>query len=133
MLVHTVGHLPRKQLYFKTLYSNIFKKIVGAGDPKNPFLLSKSEEKEALRQHDLYKEALTIPRRPEWNQDTTANELQKMERESFLDWRRGLVFLEEEKGLILTPYERNIEVWRQLWRVIERSELVVQIVDGRFV
>lgn len=39
--------------------------------------------------------------------------------------------LEEEKGLIMTPYERNLEVWRQLWRVIERSDLVVQIVDSR--
>ena len=31
----------------------------------------------------------------------------------------------------MTPFERNIEVWRQLWRVIERSDLVVQIVDAR--
>lgn len=28
--------------------------------------------------------------------------------------------LEEEKKLILTPFERNLEFWRQLWRVIER-------------
>ena len=34
-------------------------------------------------------------------------------------------------GLLLTPFERNLEVWRQLWRVIERSHLVVQIVDAR--
>ncbi len=34
-------------------------------------------------------------------------------------------------GLVLTPFERNLEVWRQLWRVIERSHLVVQIVDAR--
>lgn len=31
----------------------------------------------------------------------------------------------------MTPFERNLEVWRQLWRVIERSHLVVQIVDAR--
>ncbi len=98
---------------------------------KNPFLLTKEEEKEKLKLHAIHKEALTIPRRPSWDSNTTAQELQKKERESFLDWRRGLVFLEEEKGLILTPYERNIEVWRQLWRVIEKSELVVQIVDAR--
>ena len=34
-------------------------------------------------------------------------------------------------GLLLTPFERNLEVWRQLWRVIERSHLIVQIVDAR--
>ena len=33
--------------------------------------------------------------------------------------------------MLLTPFERNLEVWRQLWRVIERSDLVVQIVDAR--
>jgi len=27
----------------------------------------------------------------------------------------------------MTPFERNLDIWRQLWRVVERSELVVQI------
>ncbi|XP_048398849.1 large subunit GTPase 1 homolog isoform X2 [Stegostoma tigrinum] len=39
--------------------------------------------------------------------------------------------LEEEGNLILTPFERNLEFWRQLWRVIERSDIIVQIVDAR--
>lgn len=33
--------------------------------------------------------------------------------------------------MLLTPFERNLEVWRQLWRTCERSDLVVQIVDAR--
>jgi len=37
----------------------------------------------------------------------------------------------EQHSLLLTPFERNLQVWRQLWRVIERSHLIVQIVDGR--
>ena len=53
------------------------------------------------------------------------------ERNSFLDWRRSLAVLEQDKGLLMTPFERNLEMWRQLWRVIERSDLVVQIVDAR--
>lgn len=36
-----------------------------------------------------------------------------------------------EQKLILTPFERNLEFWRQLWRVIERSDVIVQIVDAR--
>lgn len=39
--------------------------------------------------------------------------------------------LQERDSFLLTPFERNIEVWRQLWRVLERSQLVVQIVDAR--
>ncbi|KAI9202184.1 P-loop containing nucleoside triphosphate hydrolase protein [Polychytrium aggregatum] len=97
----------------------------------NPFLLTPEKEKETLRRHLEHQKRLTIPRRPEWDSTTTGEELKLAERESFLEWRRGLVELEEEQGLILTPYERNLEVWRQLWRVIERSDLIVQIVDAR--
>lgn len=39
--------------------------------------------------------------------------------------------LEDNEHLILSPFERNPEVWKQLWRVLERSDLVVQIVDSR--
>ena len=39
--------------------------------------------------------------------------------------------LEETQGYLLTPFEKNLEVWRQLWRVLERAQLVVQIVDAR--
>ena len=31
----------------------------------------------------------------------------------------------------MTPFERNIDFWRQLWRVVERSDVVVQILDAR--
>ncbi len=38
--------------------------------------------------------------------------------------------LEEDEKLVLTPFEKNIEVWRQLWRVLERSDIVVQVTTG---
>lgn len=60
----------------------------------------------------------------------TAVELDEVEHESFLQWRRSLAKM-EDGGSVLTPYERNLEVWRQLWRVVERSHLILQIVDGR--
>ena len=39
--------------------------------------------------------------------------------------------LQDNQALLLTPFERNLEVWRQLWRTLERSDLIVQIVDAR--
>jgi large subunit GTPase 1 len=30
-----------------------------------------------------------------------------------------------------TPFEKNLEVWRQLWRVVEKSDILIQIVDAR--
>ncbi|KUI71784.1 Large subunit GTPase 1 [Cytospora mali] len=100
-------------------------------DQKNPYLLSATEERNALRKHKENRGKLTVPRRPRWDASTTPEELAALERESFLNWRRGLAELQENNDLLMTPFERNLEVWRQLWRVIERSDLIVQIVDAR--
>lgn len=49
-----------------------------------------------------------------------------------MEWRRDLAAVEEGNiKLAITPFEKNIEVWRQLWRVIEKSDLLLQIVDAR--
>jgi large subunit GTPase 1 len=105
----------------------------GAGGSRNqnPFLLSNQEEKEVLSKHDKNRKRLRVPRRPNWNSTTTPEQLRRMEAESLLDWRRGLAQLTEANNFVLTPFERNLEVWRQLWRVVERSHLVIQIVDAR--
>jgi hypothetical protein len=31
----------------------------------------------------------------------------------------------------MTPFEKNVGIWRQLWRVIDKSDLLCQIVDAR--
>lgn len=100
-------------------------------DQKNPYLLSAAEERATVKKQKQNKARLTVPRRPHWDEKTTPQELDEAERASVLDWRRGLAELQEVNDLLMTPFERNIEVWRQLWRVIERSDLVVQIVDAR--
>uniref|UniRef100_A0A3Q1IBP1 Large subunit GTPase 1 homolog n=1 Tax=Anabas testudineus TaxID=64144 RepID=A0A3Q1IBP1_ANATE len=91
-----------------------------------------TEEKSRLKKlHEENRHFLRIPRRPHWNEGTSTDALQQAEKDSFLEWRRELAQLEEEQKLILTPFERNLEFWRQLWRVMERSDIVVQIVDAR--
>jgi large subunit GTPase 1 len=100
-------------------------------DQKNPYLLSAAEERAAVGKQKVHKDRLTVPRRPQWDSTTTPEQLDRMERDSLLEWRRGLAELQEKNDLLMTPFERNLEVWRQLWRVIERSDLVVQIVDAR--
>ena len=100
-------------------------------DQKNPYLLSAAEERSAIRKQSANKNRLTVPRRPRWDETTTPQDLDHRERSSLLEWRRGLAELQENDDLLMTPFERNLEVWRQLWRVIERSDLVVQIVDAR--
>ncbi|RCI08564.1 hypothetical protein L249_4771 [Ophiocordyceps polyrhachis-furcata BCC 54312] len=106
-------------------------KIIHTDQQRNPYLLSSREERSVMGKHRMHRDRLTVPRRPKWDASTTPQELDALERKSFLDWRRGLAELQENNDLLMTPFERNIEVWRQLWRVIERSDLVVQIVDAR--
>src|ERR1700753_2049169 len=73
-------------------------------DQKNPYLLSAAEEKAALRMHRANIKRLTVPRRPKWDETTTPRELDERERQSLLDWRRGLAELQEVNDLLLTPF-----------------------------
>ncbi|KAK1866977.1 hypothetical protein I4F81_009489 [Pyropia yezoensis] len=100
--------------------------------------------------------ALHVPRRPPWKASMDKSVLDRSERTAFLAWRRALADVEEQlageaplvapavrrgprdaaDGAVfarttLTPFEKNLQVWRQLWRVVERSDVVVQIVDAR--
>merc|ERR1719203_312802 len=54
-----------------------------------------------------------------------------MQKKAFLDWRRGLSQTAQESNLEMTPFEKNIEVWKQLWRVVERANVLILIVDAR--
>ena len=75
---------------------------------------------------------LSIPKKPKYKKGMKKDEYIKMEKESFLAWRKALA--EEEMKNInkaITPYEKNIEVWKQLWMTVEKGEILFQIVDGR--
>ena len=75
--------------------------------------------------------SIPIPRRPQWTTSMSAEELAIAERDAFLTWRRQLATLEDEQLILMTPFEKNIEVWKQLWRVIDRCSVVATIVDAR--
>lgn len=79
----------------------------------------------------LHAGSLRVPRRPPWNAQMSVEELDVNERRAFLEWRRNLARLEENERLVLTPFEKNLDIWRQLWRVLERSDLLVMVVDAR--
>ena len=69
---------------------------------------------------------LKIPRRPEWTKDMEGHEIQQNENMAFLEWRRDLALVEENNvKLAITPFEKNVEVWKQLWRVIEKSDVLL--------
>lgn len=91
-----------------------------------------TEQKTAISRVQMeHSKDLRIPRRPFWDENTSAEELHDAESDSFAKWRLQLSKLSNVNDLTITPYEKNPHVWRQLWRVVERSDVVVQIVDAR--
>jgi large subunit GTPase 1 len=88
---------------------------------------------------DFVFQELCVPRRPAWDVSMSAQELDRQEQHAFLDWRRGIAAKEDElmRNTVswnvthVTPFEKNLEVWRQLWRVLERSSCLLQLVDAR--
>jgi large subunit GTPase 1 len=106
------------------------------GDSSNQGIILKGNER--VNPNFAFKE-LSVPRRPAWDETTTAEQLDQREKDSFLEWRRAIAEREEElalkssttSSLGVTPFEKNLEIWRQLWRVLERCSCIVQIVDAR--
>eukprot|EP00768_Dysnectes_brevis_P001690 gnl/Dysnectes_brevis/1465_a1659_1224.p1 GENE.gnl/Dysnectes_brevis/1465_a1659_1224~~gnl/Dysnectes_brevis/1465_a1659_1224.p1 ORF type:complete len:548 (-),score=192.85 gnl/Dysnectes_brevis/1465_a1659_1224:54-1697(-) len=103
-------------------------RLVGAGElPESVLQPSQTQITAMARSRRL----LRVPRRPVYKKGRSGAQQKSIERKAFLDWRRGIAELEEERDLTIAPFEKNLEIWRQLWRVIERSDVLVQIVDAR--
>ncbi|KAI4322488.1 hypothetical protein L6164_022178 [Bauhinia variegata] len=102
-------------------------------DPKSSTsnMTPKERIEQQKREEALHASSLRVPRRPRWSADMSVEELDSNERQAFLIWRRSLARLEENESLVLTPFEKNLDIWRQLWRVVERSDLLVMVVDAR--
>ena len=91
--------------------------------------LHKTAEQAAAEER--LKGRLIIPRRPAWDENTTPEELHQRETAEILEWRRALSVLEEDADVVLSPFEKNPEVWKELWRVLERSQVAIYIIDAR--
>jgi large subunit GTPase 1 len=105
--------------------------VIKAGTTSVTAQEAASSEEERRKAEAENRDKLCVPRRPAWTSKMTADQLDAQERAYFLEWRRALAELEGSDRLVLTPFEKNLNVWRQLWRVIERSDIVVQVVDAR--
>lgn len=109
---------------------------------------------------DTHGITLTAPKRPKWKYDQTKKEVEKNEEglfakwlketdESVKRWQRSPITSQrsdggedsdpsDEKQVTSTSFERsptyferNLEVWRQLWRVTEISQILMVLVDSR--
>lgn len=70
----------------------------------------------------------TMPRRPPWRYDEDVETIDRRETAAFRTWRERIAAAQEGAPF----YEHNLETWRQLWRVLERSDVIVIVADIRF-
>ncbi|KAG5175324.1 hypothetical protein JKP88DRAFT_250233 [Tribonema minus] len=71
-------------------------------------------------------------KRPDWRaggRALSAEALDALETRAFEAWKERLYALYGADAL--NHFEHNLEVWRQLWRVIERSDVALLLADAR--
>ncbi|CAN7993764.1 unnamed protein product, partial [Ixodes hexagonus] len=73
--------------------------------------------------------ALDIPKRPPWSRSMTREALEAREAHYFREYVESIErsFADAE----LSYFELNLETWRQLWRVLEMSEIILLVADIR--
>ncbi|CAG8462783.1 12164_t:CDS:10 [Ambispora leptoticha] len=78
---------------------------------------------------DIYTTIIEFPKRPPWNYQMNKEQLTANEEKYFQRWLKDVYdrWGKEE----LSFFEHNLEVWRQLWRVFEISDMILIIVDIR--
>nr|XP_041568666.1 guanine nucleotide-binding protein-like 1 isoform X1 [Taeniopygia guttata]XP_041568667.1 guanine nucleotide-binding protein-like 1 isoform X2 [Taeniopygia guttata] len=76
----------------------------------------------------IYGPGLDFPRRPPWSFGMSPEALRAREEAAFREFLRGLG---DSDSAGLAPFEHNLETWRQLWRVLEMSDIVLVIADAR--
>lgn len=79
---------------------------------------------------DLDTGYIDIAKRPPWDYSLSTDELEKRETKYFEDYVDKI--FEEYQLSELSYFELNLETWRQLWRVLEMSDIALLIVDIRF-
>ena len=72
-----------------------------------------------------------MPTRPKWSEKDTKNRLRLRERKAFARWARRVKEKMVIKGGYPPAFEQNLEVWRQLWRAMERSDVICCVLDAR--
>ncbi|XP_074710374.1 guanine nucleotide-binding protein-like 1 [Strix uralensis] len=89
----------------------------------------------------IYGPGLDFPRRPPWSFAMSPEELRVREEEAFGTFLRALREGQrpggaeeggpDDDGGDVAPFEHNLETWRQLWRVLEMSDIILIITDAR--
>ncbi|KAF7996360.1 hypothetical protein HCN44_001992 [Aphidius gifuensis] len=76
---------------------------------------------------NFFPPGLDIPKRPAWDFSMSREHLEAKEQKYFVEYLKNIETLGK-----MSYFELNLETWRQLWRVLEMSDLLLIIVDIRY-
>ncbi|KAG5863529.1 hypothetical protein JTB14_038164 [Gonioctena quinquepunctata] len=93
--------------------------------------LEPKKEKDSEVDGDMFfDEELDFPKRPSWDFSLGKEKLEAQEQKYFAEYVNRIVH--KFNGKDLSVFELNLETWRQLWRVLEMSDIILFIVDIRY-
>ena len=97
-------------------------------ESRKPFeFLSDSDLEVSVEELFKSGQSLDLPKRPEWDFNMSVAQLEANEQKYFRQYLDAIVATNER----LSYFELNLETWRQLWRVLEMSDIVLLIADIR--
>ena len=82
-----------------------------------------------INAESFYSQIIDIPKRPAWTYDMTKEQVEGQEAEMFEKYLDGIYARFPIRRL--NYFEHNLEVWRQLWRVCEVSDVCLILADIR--
>jgi ribosome biogenesis GTPase A len=83
----------------------------------------------SLLEYAGFTHLIEIPRRPSWTYEMSREEVEANEEKMFEQWLLNIFETYEPDQL--NYFECNLEMWRQMWRTLERSDTVAVVVDIR--
>lgn len=106
---------------------------------QKPFKLLDEEEGLVCSVEDMFGESkdshgipvtdVDMPKRPSWSSKMSTQDLNVQEQKYFTNYLNELFSKSHDKPL--SYFELNLETWRQLWRVIEMSDIILLVSDIR--
>ncbi|KAG4066933.1 hypothetical protein HA402_007681 [Bradysia odoriphaga] len=84
-----------------------------------------------LETGDEYFRGYDFPIRPPWTHGMSKEKMNTNEIGYFTEYVRKLESRHTDEDKVMSFCELNLEIWRQLWRVLEISDIVLVIVDAR--
>ncbi|KAL6045209.1 Guanine nucleotide-binding protein-like 1 [Balamuthia mandrillaris] len=115
----------------KNKLRTVFEKETKAEVDKRKFASQKPLHRWKSRIAEDYfaRQFISMPKRPAWNYNMSKQQLERNEQQYFEHWLDTIYKNYPQERL--NWFEHNLEVWRQLWRVIERSDILVVVADAR--